>query len=109
VADTASLTPYLAECFWPDVREDEIQSAAVRLAEEAGAADDGSSLVFGGSLLIRQDEVVFFLFRAVSAALVRDVCLRAEVPVERVMEVASTAIPAFTPGWPSPDATVETR
>ena len=109
MANTASLTPYPAECFWPDVREDEVESAAARLAQGAATADDGPRLVFAGSLLVRQDEVVFFLFRAASDARVRDACLRAGIKVERVMEVASTAIPAFPPGWPSVDATAETR
>ena len=79
---------YVAECFWPDLRQDVVDEAAERVRQSvAGLA--GVELT--GTILMPEDEVVFFLFDGDSADAVREACERAQVPFERVVESVSTS------------------
>jgi hypothetical protein len=83
---TSSAT-YLVECFWPDVRPEQVDEGCVRArASAATLSDEGRSVVFEGSILVPRDEVVFYLFEGVSADAVGEACRRAELPFARIVE-----------------------
>ena len=66
---------FVAECYWPDVREEDVRTLDQRIA--ASLADDVRYL---GSVLIREDEVVLCHFEGTADA-IRRVAERASVPV----------------------------
>ena len=70
---------FVAECYWPDVREEDVRSLDQRIA--ASLDDDVRYL---GSVLIREDEVVLFHFEG-SADAIRRVAVRAGVRYERLL------------------------
>jgi hypothetical protein len=70
---------FVAECYWPDVREDDVRALDERIA--ASLDDDVRYL---GSVLIREDEVVLFHFEGTAEA-IRGVAQRAHVPYERLL------------------------
>ena len=77
---------YLAECFWPGVREDELKALDERAQKSAaGFSNQGRPVRYLGSLLMREDEVVLCLFTG-SADAVRDAAEHAEVPFDRIVE-----------------------
>lgn len=71
---------FVAECFWPGVREEDVHALDERVR---GCLGDG--VVYHGSMLIRQDEVVLCEFEGTAAA-VRSLAERAGVPFERLLE-----------------------
>jgi len=75
---------FVAECYWPDVHEEEVRALDRRIA--ASLADDVRYL---GSVLIREDEVVLCHFEG-SADAVRRVAKRAGVPYERLLEATAS-------------------
>jgi hypothetical protein len=77
-----SAASYVAECYWPDVHEDEVRALDQRIA-----ASLGDDVHFLGSVLIREDEVVLFHFEGTPEAIKR-VAERAEVPYERLLATA---------------------
>ena len=84
---------YLAECFWPGVRERELRElderARAAAAEVSGA---GEPVRYLGSLLMRADEVVLCLFEG-SPQAVREAAERARVPFDRIVESARSPWP----------------
>jgi hypothetical protein len=77
---------YIAECFWPDVREEAVEEAAGRIREIATELTRaGTAVELTGTILVPDDEVVFYLFTG-SGDAVREVCERVQVPFERVVE-----------------------
>ncbi len=83
-------TEYLAECFWPGVRESDLQALDERAtASAAELARDGDSARYLGSLLMREDEVVLCRFEGSEDA-VRRVAERAGIPFERILEAATS-------------------
>jgi hypothetical protein len=89
VTDGGSVEPlqtYLVECYWPRVTEEKAAAVADRarlaIAELASA---GTVVNYLGSLLVPEDEVVFYLFEGSSAEAVRAVGRLAEIPYERVL------------------------
>jgi hypothetical protein len=75
---------FVAECYWPDVREEEVRTLDRRIA--ASLSDDVRYL---GSVLIREDEVVLCHFEGTADA-IRQVVERARVPYERLLAAAHT-------------------
>jgi hypothetical protein len=73
---------FVAECFWPGVRE-----ADVRALDERVRSLLDADVRYLGSIFIRQDEVVLCEFEGTLAA-VRSVATRAEVPFERLLETS---------------------
>ena len=73
---------FVAECFWPGVREEDVRALDERVRS---LLDDG--VIYRGSLLIRQDEVVLCEFEGTQAA-VRSLAERAGVPFERLLETS---------------------
>jgi len=70
---------FVAECYWPDVREEDVRKLDRRIA--SSLADDVRYL---GSVLIRDDEVVLCHFEGTADA-IRRVAQRARVPYERLL------------------------
>jgi len=74
---------FVAECFWPDLQRDAVHELAERVRGTAAAL---AGVRLTGTLLLPADEVVFFLFDGDSEDAVRDACVQARVPFERVLE-----------------------
>jgi hypothetical protein len=75
---------FVAECYWPDVREEDVRALDQRIA--ASLDDDVRYL---GSVLIREDEVVLCHFEGTADA-IRRVAEQARVPYERLLETAAS-------------------
>lgn len=90
---------YLAECYWPDVKEGDL----VALDQRAQIAADrstrqGSEVRYLGSLLMREDEVVLCRFQG-SEASVRRVAEWAAIPFERMLAAVHSPRRARPPKW----------
>jgi hypothetical protein len=70
---------FVAECYWPDVREDDVRALDQRIAASLDA-----DVRYLGSVLIREDEVVLCQFEGTADA-IRRVAERARVPYERLL------------------------
>jgi hypothetical protein len=70
---------FVAECYWPDVREEDVRELERRIASSLG-----DNVHYLGSVLIRDDEVVLCHFEG-SAEAIRRVAERARVPYERLL------------------------
>jgi hypothetical protein len=78
-------TSYVAECFWPGVREDDLRDLDRRVeASVAGLVGQGDPVRYLGSMLIVDDEVVLCLFEG-PLATVRLVAQRAGLAFERIL------------------------
>lgn len=90
-------TEYLAECFWPGVRESDLGELDRRaVASVADLARAGEQVRYLGSLLMAEDEVVLCRFEGSETA-VRRAAERAAVPFERIL------LAARSPWPPAPD------
>ena len=81
---------YLAECFWPGVRESDLHDMderAIAIATELSVG--GDAVRYLGSLLMREDEVVLCRFEG-SMEAVRRVLERAAIPFERIVAAAAS-------------------
>ena len=78
---------FVAECYWPDVREEEVRELDQRIT---GSLTDGVRYL--GSVLIREDEVVLCHFEG-SADAVRAAAELAAIPFERILETTRTPRP----------------
>lgn len=79
---------FVAECLWPDVRENDLLELDLRVGEESERSTAaGRPVRYGGSLLMREDEVVLCLFEGQLEA-VRDVATAARVPFDRILATA---------------------
>jgi hypothetical protein len=87
---TASATlsrTYLVECYKPGLERVEVESATDRaLAVSAALREEGRRVEYVGAILVPEDEVVFHVFAAESAATVIEASVRASVACERVVE-----------------------
>jgi hypothetical protein len=89
---------YVAECFWPGVGETELSALDERARASADSLlEQGRSVRYLGSLLMRTDEVVLCLF-AGDAEAVRAAAERAHVPFERIVVAERSS-------WPTTDST----
>jgi hypothetical protein len=77
-------TSFVAECYWPDVHEEDVRALDQRIA----AWLDGD-VRYLGSVLIREDEVLLCQFEGTAAA-IRRVAERAGVPYERLLATTIT-------------------
>jgi Protein of unknown function (DUF4242) len=75
---------YLAECLWPGVTEDELAELDLRAFATTSGSD--GYVRYLGSILMPDDEVVFFRFSAPSPHAVQAVAERAGIPFERIVE-----------------------
>jgi hypothetical protein len=85
---SASLSrTYLLECYKPGLERADVESATDRaLAASAELREEGRKVEYVGAILVPEDEVVFHVFAAESAAAVREASARASVEYERVVE-----------------------
>lgn len=85
---------FVAECFWPGVRESDLHALDERAdAKAKEASSNGTEVVYLGSVLMRKDEVVLCGFRGAAEA-VTQAALAAEIPFARILETAQSP-------WPS--------
>lgn len=81
------LTEYVAECLWPGVTEVDLAALDARARRGADATAGMSEEVrYVGSMLMPEDEVVFFVFSGPSPEAVQTVAATAEIPFERIIE-----------------------
>lgn len=76
---------YAAKCYWPGVSRSDLEQVAERAAE-AGLEPGQRDVVYRGSLLFGDDDLVLCLFEAPSRAAVKGASERAGIPCERVMD-----------------------
>lgn len=78
---------YVVECFWPGVTQGAYEDAdrRVRTASEQLEPEAGP-LLYLGSLLMPEDEMLFFQFEAADADGCRTVLVRAGIDHERVLQ-----------------------
>ncbi|HKP17516.1 MAG TPA: hypothetical protein VJT84_03490 [Gaiellaceae bacterium] len=74
---------FVAECSWPDVRREQVEAGAERVRLSAAIA--GGDVSFRGSLLLIEDEIVFYLFEGPSSDAVVQACRQASIPFERIL------------------------
>ena len=86
---------FVAECFWPDVKETDLDALDRRVAQVASELAPEHSVRYLGSILLREDEVVLCQFEG-TAATVHAVAERAEIPFERILAAARS--PWLPPG-----------
>jgi hypothetical protein len=81
---------FVAECFWPDVREADLRELDHRIVsaveEQSGHAE---AVLYVTSILVAEDEVVLCVFNG-SRVAVRRVAERAGIPCERILEAVMT-------------------
>ena len=75
---------YAAKCYWPGVTETDIERVAAR-AGRAGLAGS-NPIVYLGTLLFADDDLVLCLFRGPSRAAVIQASERLGIPCERLMD-----------------------
>jgi hypothetical protein len=73
---------FVAECFWTGVTEADL----ARLDLKAHTCAEQSDVRYLGSMLMREDDVVFCFFDGASHDAVASVATRAEIPFERIVE-----------------------
>jgi hypothetical protein len=85
---SASLSrTYLLECYKPGLERTDAEFATDRaLAASAELREEGRKIEYVGAILVPEDEVVFHVFAAESAAAVREASVRASVEYERIVE-----------------------
>jgi hypothetical protein len=71
---------FLVERYWPGVTADDVGELNARLDAFSGAA-----ATFAGSILVPEDEVVLFEFRAVDADAVLALCRLAGARCDRIV------------------------
>jgi hypothetical protein len=91
---------FTAKCYWPGITPEELALAAARATREAESATrGGSALVYLGSILFPDDELVLCLFDGPSPAAVKNANERAGIPCERIMRSI----------WLAPDPAADER
>ena len=84
---------FVAECFWPGVRESDLRALDARaLAQAAVLSRSGEDVRYLGSILLREDEVVLCRFEGAAVA-VRRALVDAEIPFARILEAAQSPWP----------------
>lgn len=81
------LRTFMVECYAPGIQAAEVAADGDRARAAAEAMRrDGRRIEYVRGLLLPLDEVVFHLFLAQDAGLVREAVLRAAVTCERIVE-----------------------
>ena len=84
---------FVAECFWPDVGDSDLEALDRRLAVATAELNRQRLPVrYLGSILLREDEVVLCRFEG-TAETVREAAERARVPFERILAAAHSPWP----------------
>ena len=99
------LSTFLVERYWPGIDLATLVGALPRLEAAARAmTGQGDPVEHVGSILMPVDEVVFSLFAAGDEQLVRELNVRADLPVDRIAEAVAllSGAGAVTPGGTKP-------
>lgn len=80
---------FVAECFWPDVDDADLEALDRRI-REATAGGEGR-VRYLGSILFREDEVVLCQFEG-SRDAVRALAERARIPFERILRTTRASV-----------------
>jgi hypothetical protein len=94
-------TSFVAECFWPDVCESDLEALDRRIREATAAQSTRAAVRYRGATLLRDDEVVLCEFEGSEQA-VRAVAERALVPFERILETAHAPWSSSRGAGPAP-------
>jgi hypothetical protein len=95
-------TSYVAECFWPDVREADLRDLDRRIEASVDAlAGDVEPVRYLGRLLVIDDEVVLVMLDGPIAA-VRRVVQHADIPFGRILRAAHVPAPRHPPAEEAP-------
>lgn len=81
----AAVTGFVAECFWPGVKKNDLVRLDARVQAVAGSGDPLELVHYRGALLLPTDEVVFCFFDGPSAEAVEATARRAKIPFERIL------------------------
>jgi hypothetical protein len=91
----AEILSFVAECFWPGVRETDLRQLDERAhAAAAEVSGGGEEVRYLGAILMRQDEVVLCRFEGAAVA-VRRAAEAAHIPFERILETAQSPWPVL--------------
>jgi hypothetical protein len=82
MADAAET--FVAECFWPGVSSADVDELDRRVRAVTAEIGPRQPIQYLGSILIREDEVVFCQFEG-DADAVRETAERAGVPFDRIL------------------------
>ncbi len=83
---------WVAECFWPGVRDEDVSELGARVLSTASdVAGGGGQVDYLGSLRITDDDVVLFLFEG-SIGSVRQVAERAGIRAHRILHCTRTSV-----------------
>jgi hypothetical protein len=82
---------FVVECFWPEVKEADLQLLDRRIRDALNTVD-GPEVRYLGSILMCDDEVVLCQFEGDPAA-VRAAAQRAEVPFARILRTTRLPTP----------------
>ena len=93
----AAVTEYLAECLWPGVTEAQLADLDRRVRTSTQDTER-ASVHYLGTVLMPNDEVVFFVFSGPSANAVRVVAANAAIPFERIVASVRTTRPGRQEG-----------
>ena len=99
------VSTFLVERYWPGIDVTSLPAVLQRLDAAAQAMSaEGTPVEHLGSILMPVDEVVFSLIAAGDESLVREVNVRAELPVDRIsnaITLAAAPVPDPTGGLTS--------
>ena len=76
---------YAAKCYWPGVSQSELEQVATR-ALKGDSPPARGEVVYRGSLLFSDDDLVLCLFEGPTRAAVKRASEQAGIPCERVMQ-----------------------
>jgi hypothetical protein len=83
-------TQWVAECFWPGVRDEDVRDTDRRVVGVVSeAAGRGEAVDYAGSVRITDDDVVLFLFEG-SISAVRQAAERAGIRTTRILHCTRT-------------------
>ena len=89
---TSAATHWVAECFWPGVRGEDVQDVDRRLVVLAAeSAERTEAASYHGSLRITDDEVVLFLFEGPITS-VQQLVRRADIRASRILHCTRTSV-----------------
>lgn len=86
---------FVAECFWPDVADADLEALDRRVEQATAELESGTAVRYLGSMLLREDEVVLCQFEGTADA-VRAVAERAQIPFERILATTRSPFPSRT-------------
>lgn len=85
---------FLVESYTPDPASGAASGRQGALATVEALASPGRGVRYQGSIAVPGDELVFHLFVASDASLVRDLCGRAGIRCDRIVEAVTTWRPS---------------